>query len=187
MFRFLGNLFHPSELEKVSEEEYQRLVWQARYRRGDAIWVMPLGAGLAAAGVWIGFAWLLTWGFRVLAGGQMISAGLKQWWGVNIIVACLFFVAAAMLTRWSMILTSIRIMLNRAACPFCDFSLVGLPIANGAVKCPECGETVFLHEHRIHEADIELHRPVPGAGERGAYREAPQREKRKAKGTRRSA
>ena len=187
MFRFLGDIFHPPELEKLSEEEYERLVWQARYRRGDAIWVIPLGMGLLAAGGWLAFAWMLTVSFRAFAGGQLISAGLDRWWGVNIIVACLFFVAGVMLTRWTMIVRSIRIMLNRAACPFCDFSLVGLIVVEGAVKCPECGQRVVLHEHRIHEEDITIPRPFDAAGERGAYREAGKREKRNAKGQKTSA
>lgn len=187
MFRFLGDIFHPPELEKVSEEEYDRLVWQARYRRGDAIWVIPLLSGILAAAAWGGIAWLLTLSFRAFAGGQLISQGLGRWVGVNIIVACLFFIAGVMLTRWTMIVRSIRIMLNRAACPFCDFSLVGLTISDGAVKCPECGQRVVLHEHRIHEADITIPRPFDAAGERGAYRAAEKREKRNAKGQKSAA
>ena len=47
--RFLSKLFSVPELSKYSEEEYERLVWQAKLRRGDAIWVIPAGAGIMRA------------------------------------------------------------------------------------------------------------------------------------------
>ncbi len=132
-------------------------------------------AGLAAAGIWAVASWVLT--FQILAAprGGIAPARLITWLLLTGVVAGTVFLAAFFGLRWTMIVRSIHNILNKAGCPFCDFSLVGLKIEMGKVRCPECGGDVYLHEHRLNPDDLipDSHRnaPIPGAGPRGAYTE----------------
>lgn len=179
MLRVLRQHLSIPEVEKYSDEQYERLIIQARIRRGDAIWVLPLAAGIVAAGAWTGasalMAMVLSKSFSPAALASHI--GNFRWIGLNAAVMITLFLAAAVGLRWLMIVRSIRNILNRAGCPFCDFSLVGLKVEHGRVKCPECGSDVFLHEHRLNADDLipesQRHAPLPGAGPLGAYQVPP--------------
>jgi hypothetical protein len=170
MLGLLSNLF--PDLSKYSDEEYEKLVWQAKVRRGDAIWVVPLGVGLLAGGLWILAAVIMQLGIQRM--GPTVGPPPMLGWGViNGIVALSIAVAAAGTTRWVLIVRSIRRLVNKAGCPYCEFSLVGLRVQSGWVRCPECGQRVALHEHRLTEDDLipegGWYRPIDGAGPRGAY------------------
>lgn len=45
-------------------------------------------------------------------------------------------------------------LLRHATCPFCRYSLLGLTVDYGAVRCPECGKEVLLAEHGLTPDDI---------------------------------
>ncbi len=173
--RFLSKLFSVPELNKYSEKEYERLVWQAKLRRGDAIWVIPCGAGVLAAAAWIAIGVVFVVSMKA-SGTAPTGAALRVWGAANIFVAILIAVAVATAVRWMLLVRSIRRLINKAGCPFCEFSLVGLRVDHGWVRCPECGERVFLLEHRLSPDDLlteqERNKPLPslGAGELGAYR-----------------
>lgn len=49
---------------------------------------------------------------------------------------------------------AIRRLLRRVGCPHCGYSLLGLAFANGAVRCPECGQHVNLADHGLAPQDI---------------------------------
>lgn len=54
-----------------------------------------------------------------------------------------------------------RVLLDRvrtARCPSCQFSLLGLPVAEGAVRCPECGTNIVLSMHNLTPQDLEIRR-----------------------------
>ena len=103
------------------------------------------------------------------------GAGLRVWGLANIFVAALIAGAVGTAVRWMLLVRSIRRIINKAACPFCEFSLVGLRVEHGWVRCPECGQRVYLHEHRLTPDDLvpehERNRPLPGigAGDMGGY------------------
>jgi hypothetical protein len=181
--RFISSFFSVPELNKYSEEEFERLVWQAKLRRGDAVWVLPMGAGLLAAALWIGACVLLTLSMK-LTGVKLSGMVLRGWGLANILVTVMVYIAVFMAMRWMLIVRSVRRIINKAACPFCEFSLVGLPVKLGWVRCPECWQRVYLHDHRLTEEDLvpehERHKPLSGigAGEMGAYR-APARQSRR--------
>ena len=169
------------DLSKYTDEEYERLVWQAKARRGDALWVIPTGVGILAAAAWVGVAVLIQMGF--LRMGPTVAAPSMMKFGVlNAVVALAIAFAAGSAVRWVMIVRSIRRIVNKAGCPYCEFSLVGLRVQSGWVRCPECGQRVYLHEHRLTEDDLipdgGWYRPVEGAGPRGAYLEPGMRERR---------
>lgn len=63
-------------------------------------------------------------------------------------------IVAFILIQREMLVRTMRKIIARALCPFCEFSLVGLIARSGRVCCPECGEEVVLSEHRISEDDL---------------------------------
>lgn len=169
----LGTSILP-DLSKYSDEEYERLVWQAKARRGDALWVIPTGAGVLAAAVWVALAVLMQMGIMRM-GPTVAAPSIMKFGLINAVVALAIAFALGGLVRWIMIVRSIRRIVNKAGCPYCEFSLVGLPVKLGWVRCPECGQRVYLHEHRLTEEDLipegGWYRPIEGAGPRGAYNE----------------
>jgi hypothetical protein len=174
------------ELSNYSDEEYERLVGQAKLRRGDAIWVLPGLAGLLAGLAWVGVGigvMLAIKASSAAAAAAVSAAGgipapepsMRGWAVGNLLVGVLIAVAVAVAVRWYLLVRSIKRLINRAGCPFCEFSLVGLRIEHGWVRCPECWQRVSLHEHRLSEEDIltdeEKRKPIKGlgAGPMGAY------------------
>lgn len=108
------------------------------------------------------------------AGGILAaSPSLREWAVGNLLVGVLISVAVAVAVRWYLLVRSIKRLINRAGCPFCEFSLVGLRIEHGWVRCPECGQRVYLHEHRLSEEDIltdeERRKPIKGLEARGRW------------------
>ncbi len=175
--RPLLNDFLPPEIQRLSSDSYDRLHWQAKQRRGDAAWLVPMAIGFGA-----GVGWMFIASFMrtiVLAASKSSPMPLTgplsngaSWVALNLVVAGLLTLAISVLVRHMMIMRSIRLLLNRAGCPYCDFSLYGLPISpTNSVVCPECGSEVFLHEHRIQREDVEPPKAFGGAGPRGAYRD----------------
>ena len=183
---FLSSIFHIPELSSYSDDEYDKLVRQAKLRRGDAIWVIPGLAGALAGIAWIGIGIAVMLAIKAsnaAAAAAMSAAGgipaaspsLRGWAVGNLLVGVLISVAVAVAVRWYLLVRSIKRLINRAGCPFCEFSLVGLRVEHGWVRCPECGQRVYLHEHRLSEEDIltdeQKRKPIAGlgAGPMGAY------------------
>ncbi len=183
---FLSSIFQIPELSSYSDDEYDKLVRQAKLRRGDAIWVIPGLAGALAGIAWIsvGIAVMVAIKASNAAAAAAVSAAggipaaspsLREWAVGNLLVGVLIAVAAAVAVRWYLLVRSIKRLINRAGCPFCEFSLVGLRVEHGWVRCPECGQRVYLHEHRLSEEDIltdeQKRAPIKGlgAGPMGAY------------------
>ncbi len=150
MTRFYRRL---PELDGYSDEECQRLVWQAKIRREDAMWILPLCAGAAALLVWAGIAGSVAVLLASLWPATMsgpADAKIAVALGFGALIVWMAWVGTARL----LILRSIRAMLNRAGCPYCDFSLIGLKVKAGYVTCPECGSRVGLHEINLTAEDL---------------------------------
>lgn len=147
------------EFDGYSDEQCRKLVLQARLRRGDAAWVLPLVAaiGLVAAWTILGAGLLLM--LASLSGRPLPSP-------VTFVTPILLFeipgfIVAYVWVRRLLLVRSIRRIVNRAVCPFCEFSLVGLPVKLAAVTCPECGQKVRLYTHGIRPEDLEVNAPDP--------------------------
>lgn len=177
-----------------SDAEIRRLLWRAAARRGDALWVVPLGLALGAAAAAALIGWQIA---RITAAALGVSAtaptappvgagaaatpGLPPSLRAALVVVTLgVFGLTWVVVRRFMVLRTVRRMLNRVACPFCGFSLVGLRPSGAYVTCPECGERFDLYAHGLSREDLlteaEKRRPFAGAGRFGAYR-APARTK----------
>lgn len=175
----LLSLFRPAELEHISDREYARLIERATVRRGDAAWVLPLIAGLVCAAVWlaIGYsaaAFLSGRGGGGRGGGGM-GGGVGVNWArigvVNLLIALVVVTTVGSVVRWKLITNSIKRLVNKAACPYCDFSLMGLEVEMGGVVCPECGERTVLSEIGLTKEDLMVlaTQPFDGAGKLGSY------------------
>ncbi|MBX3404802.1 MAG: hypothetical protein KF699_15440 [Phycisphaeraceae bacterium] len=152
------------EFDGYSDEQCRKLLLQARLRRGDAAWVLPLLAAGGFAAAWSVIALGLVRIAAALLG--LTLTGESTLLGVFMFVTPAFIVVYSWVRR-SMLVRSVRRLVNRAACPFCEFSLVGLPVKINTVRCPECGEKVRLSEHGIRHEDLRPGLPYPpsSAGE----------------------
>lgn len=150
---------HP-ELKGYSDEEFLRLVMEARARRGDAMWVAPLAiiiaatlAGMLAAAVMAS----IVHTSRTAAGqtftfwADPVVRAIFSW---AIVVIGPTNVVIWLVARRELILRSVLRHLVRARCPYCLFNLAGLPVEIGAVTCPECGQRIVLADEGISPDDI---------------------------------
>lgn len=68
---------------------------------------------------------------------------------------------AAMLPYCLMLRFEIRKVFRGFVCRKCSYSLAGLPIDKGAIRCPECATRFVLADNGFPEVDPEGHRPEP--------------------------
>jgi DNA-directed RNA polymerase subunit RPC12/RpoP len=158
-----------AELGEYSDEECEQMMLEARARRADAMWFVPLVLIVAMVVVVAVTGAVTAW----LVHRARVNAGstLAFWsdpdvrvifsWAVVVVgppaVAIWFF------TRRELIMRSVLNHLTRASCPYCRFSLAGLPIEKGAVRCPECGQRIVLAEEGIKPDDLLPRRETPTA------------------------
>jgi hypothetical protein len=180
-------------LEKLSDKERRRLIWQATAKRGDAIWVVPLMVAVLATAAWLVVGWRFmiivnkaiggpaaapsptavaaaAFGGPAPAGTTLPPALRSILLGLGLIV----FIFAWLISRRVMVLRTVRRLMNRVSCPACEFCLLGLKPAGAYVTCPECGERINLYENNLTPEDLLLEsdrkKPLPGAGPYGAYK-----------------
>ncbi len=149
------------EFDGYSDEQCRKLVLQARLRRGDAAWVIPLLAAIGLMGAWTIFGGGLLVLLAAMAGRSLPSPF------VLVTPILLFevpgFIVGYVWIRRIMLVRSIRRLIHRAVCPFCEFSLRGLPVKINTVICPECGQRVKLTAHGIRREDLDVDAPDPFA------------------------
>jgi hypothetical protein len=56
---------------------------------------------------------------------------------------------------------AVRQVMRGLTCRSCNYSLVGLPIVDGAIRCPECAEQLILAQHGINTDESGQVRIVP--------------------------
>jgi hypothetical protein len=162
------SLFRPGDLEHIPERRYRQLIDRALLKRGDAAWLIPLVVGALASAVWLA----VGYGFAVAMSGTAAPNWARIGF-VNVTIAGMVTLVVGSIVRWKMVTSSIRRLMNRAACPYCEFSLVGLQVENGGVVCPECGERLLLHELGLSKDDLLPDTismlPFDGAGKLGSF------------------
>jgi hypothetical protein len=172
------------EMSARSADEQRTLVRQAARRRGDALWVVPMLWAFVALAVWGGISFgivrlVMAYAAARTTTGQPQMPG--QITSLLILGGFTTFIATWTLARRALVIRSLLFLVNKAGCPFCHFSLVGLsPEKEGGtgskpvVRCPECGELVSIFDHGIMPDDLlterDKRRPFMGAGPAGAYR-----------------
>jgi len=153
-------------LTNLTEIEVEHLVELAKARREDALWVIPL--------LWTVVLWACVMGPLILLLQIMRRASASSplnggyGWSVSPLLASFIIALAAVgllvastvvwvWIRRALIMRSIRLLLSKSACPYCDFDLRGLRVAdNAVVRCPECGEVILLKEHGMTRRDLSL-------------------------------
>ena len=185
-FDSLAHYRSQPELEGFEDFEIEHLVEQARGRREDALWVLPL-ATIAAMWLFVMMPVILlartflqprpvaaVQGAAAATGGggasvtKTLEYGPFIAFGVIAITVILLLAATVFVWIWQrrlLIVRSIRRITNKASCPFCDFNLRGLPVTdNRLVRCPECGESIILEDLGLTKRDLMIddgHRPNP--------------------------
>lgn len=165
----LFSMFRPKEFEHISNREYLKLLDRATLRRGDAAWLIPAACGIVGIAGWLVVSYLIG---KLVSrpGTQVFSSNVSM---ANAIMSVLIFLPVYAVVRWRMLTSSVRRLLNRAACPYCEFSLMGLEVQMGGVVCPECGERTILSELGLTKEDLIPHTiamtPFDGAGRLGSY------------------
>lgn len=175
MFQYRPIRYYQSQpgLTSLSLEEVEHLVELARGRREDALWVIPLAWNallwLIVMGpvVWLTLTMLGTIGPASTTAANASAPAAPSWSlsevGAAAIVggaSAVMLVVSAVVWVWirrRLVMRSIRVLLAKSACPFCDFDLRGLRVADGAVvRCPECGQVVVLSDHGMTRRDLSL-------------------------------
>lgn len=138
------------ELDEFEDDQCERFVQWARSRirlrrfflpfLAVVLWVM-LVAVVAPMVFWLlpsgrRFEWLLTLAILAIA------------------AALVWSIAVALLVRDWVLIRAIRYRIRGGRCPECRFSLLGLPIHDGAIVCPECGTDMTLHELGLTPRDL---------------------------------
>jgi hypothetical protein len=177
LMAMLYNLFRPRDLEHLTDAEFERYCMRADTRRGDLIWLVPYSIGFGVAicfvAIGLGLAWLLAKGAPV----NWLRIGV-----LNILLGIMLTLIVGSVIRYRLTLKTVRQLLNKAACPFCEFSLFGLRCESSRelgiagsdhVTCPECGERFSLSDHGLSATDLinpfAPPPPVASAGPLGAY------------------
>lgn len=152
------------ELNDYSDEACERMIWAARARRADAMWVVPLaaiiGVNLVVAALTIVTArvMLRAAAQRTASGGAALPISIPAVWmlslGVMVVVGLWIWVAV----RRVLIIRSVLNHLEKARCPYCLFSLTGLLLDLGSVVCPECGQRIVLADEGWTPEDLKPRR-----------------------------
>jgi len=123
------------ELDRFADDRCREFVACAQANRRLSRVVSSIGALLAAAVVWVVVAGVWT---PVLA---TLTFGPDPWLVVVVISTTVLSGALVGLRirdrrlRWA-----IGQQIDAARCPACRYSLLGIPVVEGVITCPECGD-----------------------------------------------
>src|SRR5690606_2252263 len=137
--------------------ECLRLMCQAKARRGDAMWIVPLGAVgllLLALGAGATLAGFVISGVRSGSPGFWGDPAVEAVYAWALIIAGPGAVITWIVVRRELIMRSVLRHLVKARCPYCTFNLAGLKVDFGAVVCPECGERIVLADEGLTPDDL---------------------------------
>jgi cytochrome c biogenesis protein CcdA len=131
------------ELDRFSDEQCAAYVRLAkRERLGQRLGVIVLGLVIFA----VGFGVLMGAGSGILFGVYRLD---DTRWMALVATSMIVFAAGCPLLlvlrirdRW--LRRAVRLHLKSAHCPACAYLLLGLPVSNGSVRCPECGDVISL-------------------------------------------
>ncbi len=148
------------ELDAFSDEECERFVervkCEARSRRRRAL----LDVLVIVAGPPVGFGASAVV-YRAAEPLGVAASFLSVSGVIVAVVVAVLFMRDGLLRRY------LAQRLSRAECRACRYSLLGLPVADGAVRCPECGMVIQLRAHNLTAGDLEIWRADEAAGDAG--------------------
>ena len=128
------------ELDRFDNDECEKYIERAKARNR----LRTSGGGAVAGVVFVLFAGAAMW-LMILLSMHLPRGPRTEFWnlaligaefGLMMLLGCVF----SFLTRDYFLRRLLRWELQRAKCPNCNYSMLGLPIEDGKMTCPECGE-----------------------------------------------
>ncbi len=122
-----------------------------------------------AIGLAVAFPITIVLGLSIVLGGELwlewalgrrsvwLDADCIQGRAMHVLrgVLTLVVTLTAALTPYAVIMrAAIRSRLKEVSCSGCRYPLIGLPVDDGSVMCPECGGITVLAAHGLREEDI---------------------------------
>ena len=146
------------EFERFTDDEFRRYVCGVIDREPVPTKIVPT---LVCFAIFFGF----------LIGGLWFEPKLNRWcplpgdlsWANLLVAIGILLGFTAMLPLRDRAIR--RALVRRVAlvrCHACRYSLLGLPVADGATACPECGERIILADHHLTPDDL-LAKPTSDA------------------------
>lgn len=148
-----------SELDPFSDAEcvaYVRMVRQ-RHRLMHGV-ATVFGVGLAL-GCIVGFGSLMV-SFTASIDDQPGRSVFDSAWGTLLLLLLIVAVpvmtggVAFLVVRDVALRRGVRRHLGKVQCHGCGYSLLGLAVVDGVVRCPECGEGLELAKYGLSEGDV---------------------------------
>lgn len=142
------------ELDPFDDEQCELFVHQAT---SGSLRRRAVGLGYKLLALVVGLA---TWAFVFAMAAAMLSAlrlpqTLIDVLGVLGAAGFVFVPAlAALVARDQWLRRTVKARLVSARCPGCEYSLLGLPVQDGRVACPECGEQLHLERMGLTPRDL---------------------------------
>lgn len=125
------------ELAAYSDAECTRLLFLARQRPHSPLPMIGLLLGAGMAGL------VLTFALYILLRGR---SGGYELFGVLLPFTAMIPISFGV--HRTQVRRALREVLVTCPCPKCDFPLHGLPVADGRLRCPECGELTIAPDLR---------------------------------------
>ncbi len=156
------------ELDRFSDAECARFAAAARrhHRVGSVLLgLLCIPCIAIAVPLLIG----LPWGICHLLGLENTFADETATmivWATSLTSVCGMFFLLGLLIRDRWLRHIIGKQLRGAACNGCRYSLLGLPIVNGVITCPECGRPFDLAEADLRPEDLLAQPAVASEGTR---------------------
>jgi len=144
------------ELDRFTDAECERFVRLARTQNFPAFcWWVVVGLVVTGFSIVIGFVLTMVISqFVAKSGGS--SAGTKATWiaFVGILVSLIGGAMLGVITYERWLKRTILSSLRTHECAACHYSLLGLPVVDGGITCPECGQRFDLAARGLSAAHV---------------------------------
>jgi len=151
------------ELDRFSDAECEGLLRYVSRRHPIGLFFVSLGA-VVLSGVFIVCGSIATMMIHLeLSGPRRPSVFVEDGWFVicGIIVSVVLPSAFAFYLRRGWLLGKVQAHLSSLVCAECEYSLLGLPVVDGGITCPECGQRFDLAARGLTAADVLAKGPAP--------------------------
>lgn len=138
------------ELDDFEDDQCERFIQWARSRIRLRRFFLPFLAAILWVILVVVIAPMVFW---------LLPSGRRFEWLQTLVIlaiaaALVWSIAVALLVRDRVLIHAIRDRIRGGRCPECRFNLLGLPIHDGAIVCPECGTDMTLHELGLTPRDL---------------------------------
>lgn len=136
------------ELDRFSDAECASYVRHVSHRMGVRIVLTAWATALLSM---FGLPLLLCLGAPLVGGA---GSGPATVIGIAALLGLFTGPLWGFMCRDVLLRRAIRERIKHATCPTCFYSLIGLRVSGGSVRCPECGGSVELDRHDLTPGDL---------------------------------